>query len=346
MSENIKRCRICVLSESFPGISFDKEGICSYCNSFHEDRNSSASLAKCKMQLDELIRKNKAASRDYDAVIAYSGGKDSTYLLKLLVEKYALNPLAVTFDNGFLSSRTWVNISNVINYLNVDWVNYRLKPRLMNRIITTCMDKEIYPEYLTKYGSPICISCIRLIYNFAIRLAIEKRINLIFIGNSPGQMLCSDNEIIYRDNKIPFQLRRNLYKPLADEIGEDIYRYFMIDKDEYKDKCFPYIVNPYPVIGYDEKMIYSEISMMGWKKPNDVDPTSTNCVLNLLGIVEHYKKYNFHPYEYEISLLVRKRIISRDDALKRVEINPDTLSKEAEDIARKIRLAGCAGFAV
>ena len=29
---NIKRCKKCILPESFPHIEFDKRGVCNYCN--------------------------------------------------------------------------------------------------------------------------------------------------------------------------------------------------------------------------------------------------------------------------------------------------------------------------
>ena len=58
-----------------------------------------------------------------------------------------------------------------------------------------------------------------------------------------------------------------------------------------------------------------------------MDPNSSNCQLNSLGIINHKEKLNFHPYDYEMSMLVRLGIISRDEALKRVE-DPKNISSE------------------
>ena len=33
--ENLKRCCKCVLPETFPGISFNTEGVCNYCQNHH-----------------------------------------------------------------------------------------------------------------------------------------------------------------------------------------------------------------------------------------------------------------------------------------------------------------------
>jgi len=38
----------------------------------------------------------------YDIVVAYSGGKDSTFILDLLKSVYKLHILALTFDHGFV----------------------------------------------------------------------------------------------------------------------------------------------------------------------------------------------------------------------------------------------------
>ena len=49
----------------------------------------------------------------YDAIVAFSGGKDSSYTLKLLVEDYGLNCLAVTIDNGFISEGAFKNCRTI-----------------------------------------------------------------------------------------------------------------------------------------------------------------------------------------------------------------------------------------
>lgn len=55
------------------------------------------------------------------------------------------------------------------------------------------------------------------------------------------------------------------------------------------------------------------------------DPDSTRCRLKSLGIVKHKERYNFHPCDYEMSMPVRLNIVSRENALKRVE-DPDKFS--------------------
>ncbi len=159
---------------------------------------------------------------------------------------------------------------------------------------------------------------------------------MVMLGNSPGQLIQSENEIIYQDNMIPYALKKNLFKPLADKAGNEIYYYFLLDKQQYKTRPFPYTINPFPIIGYDEHTIYQTISKLGWKRPDDVDPNSSNCQLNSFGIVKHKKNLNFHPYDYEMSMLVRLGKISRDEALKRIEDPQNVTSILADKITDKL----------
>jgi hypothetical protein len=67
-----------------------------------------------------------------------------------------------------------------------------------------------------------------------------------------------------------------------------------------------------------------EIGAMGWEKPDDTDPNSTNCLLNALGIKVHKERFKFHPYAYELANLVRRGYMDREVAVTRLEEEPDS----------------------
>ncbi|MEK4043602.1 hypothetical protein NSU18_08040 [Paenibacillus sp. FSL H8-0048] len=318
----------CILPETFPEIHFDSEGVCHYCQEAEGQILFSAG-EHIQEKLENIIQVSKALEgSSYDALVAYSGGKDSTYLIKLLQERYQLSILAVTFDNGFMSETSFQNMRTVLNTLNVDHLIVKPGQGSLNQMFAESCVPHIYPDHLTKFGSGICISCIRMVSTMALRVAIEKHIPMVMLGNSPGQLIQSESELIYQDNKIPFGLRKNLFKPLVEQIGNDsLYDLLMLTPAEYKTKPFPYVINIFPIIGYDENVIYQEIRALGWRKPTDVDPNSTNCKLNSLGIKKHCETYHFHPYDFEMSMLVRQGIISREEALQRVQ-DPDRKSDE------------------
>ncbi len=115
-------CTRCVLDDKIPGISFNAEGLCSYCAAYDplvaEERYAPASRDR---YLQELVERIKIAGRNrpYDCLIGLSGGVDSSYALYAAKQR-GLRPLAVHVDNGWNSELAVKNIENLVRLLNVD----------------------------------------------------------------------------------------------------------------------------------------------------------------------------------------------------------------------------------
>jgi hypothetical protein len=73
------------------------------------------------------------------------------------------------------------------------------------------------------------------------------------------------------------------------------------------------------------------IEAYGWKRPNDLDPNSTNCLLNTFAAHVHIKQMGYHAYALELAGLVREGYLERDEALRRLEIpqTPELLTAVA-----------------
>ncbi len=67
-------------------------------------------------RFEELL-KNERGKHEYDVIMAYSGGKDSTYTMYLLSHNYGLKILAYTFDNGFISREALSNITRMCDVM-------------------------------------------------------------------------------------------------------------------------------------------------------------------------------------------------------------------------------------
>ncbi len=332
----MKRCIRCILPETFPDISFNEEGVCSICQEYERRDNKGVAMGILRNKFNEILEDGKKRAGQYDALVAYSGGKDSTYLIWKMKNEYNLRLLAVTMDNGFITRKTFDNIRTIVDQMNVDHIVFKPGFDVAKRIFTTSANNDIYPTSLLKVGSSVCISCIRMVTNISLKFAIEKKIPMIMLGNSPGQIIQSESEIMYQDNKIPYELKKSLFKPLGDKVGAEVYPYLMLDKEDYHTKPFPYTMSPFPIIGYDEKEIYRTIETLGWKRPQDVDSCSTNCQLNSYGIVKHCQKHNYHPYEYELSSAVRLGTLTREEAITRIEDSTELSYKLAVNVERKL----------
>ncbi|MBN1980932.1 MAG: hypothetical protein JW795_05335, partial [Chitinivibrionales bacterium] len=116
-----KRCAMCVLSASFPHITFDAQGVCSFCRNAMFHTLQKESILQAQSQILQLFDTRRGL-QGYDALVCYSGGKDSTYTLMLAVQHYRLKVLAFTLDNGFLPDQCFTNIRRTVDTLGVDHV--------------------------------------------------------------------------------------------------------------------------------------------------------------------------------------------------------------------------------
>lgn len=104
-------------------ISFDKEGVCDHCNTFHHSIlprwNPEGIHRNALSQLASKIKK-EGKRHDFDCLMGMSGGVDSSYLLYLAVEKMGLRPLVFHVDAGWNSQEAVNNIERMVDGLGLD----------------------------------------------------------------------------------------------------------------------------------------------------------------------------------------------------------------------------------
>ena len=115
MIKSLKRCKKCILPDTFPFIDFDNAGICNYCNNYVESyqKKSMNDLIK----LVEPFRNNNGSP---DVLLPYSGGRDSTYMLHIVKTKLGLNPVTFTYDWGMVTDLARRNIARACGKLGVE----------------------------------------------------------------------------------------------------------------------------------------------------------------------------------------------------------------------------------
>lgn len=110
----LKRCTKCVLPETMPFISFDDDGVCNYCHNY-KPRNH----PRPKEELFELIEPFRRPSGD-EVLVPFSGGRDSSYGLHLIVNELGLKPITYTYDWGMVTDLGRRNISRMSSKLGVE----------------------------------------------------------------------------------------------------------------------------------------------------------------------------------------------------------------------------------
>jgi NH3-dependent NAD+ synthetase len=311
------RCNHCVLSAAFPGIKFDENGVCNFCRDEILSTTGKEAVAKARSEVAALI--DKAAGQNaYDAVMCYSGGKDSTYTLKLAIEKYGLSVLAFTFDNGYLSSTALENIKKITDALNIDHLTFKPAKRIFDDIILASAFKRIYAPASLRRISSGCYACISIVNNMALQLALEKRAPFIVAGFTLGQIPA--NAIIYQNN---YEFLRDSRKQIVDRlqkhVGPKVQDYFTIaDSTIKKHSSYPHTINLLCLEQIQEDEIKDRIRPLGWREPDDVDGCSSNCRLNVFNNYVHQLKFGYSPYELELSHMIRSGLLDRDQALQKL----------------------------
>ena len=120
-SENehgLKRCTRCLLPETMPFISFDEEGVCSYCR----DYETRGSYLKGEKALEEFVSKYRSNSGDYDVLIGFSGGRDSAYGLDYIKNTLGLHPITFTYDWGMVNDLARRNQARVVGKLGIEHI--------------------------------------------------------------------------------------------------------------------------------------------------------------------------------------------------------------------------------
>ena len=111
---DLQVCKSGILNSNMPGIKFDKDGI----------SNISKNFKKFEMQplqaLEDKLNYHRSNNGSPDILVGFSGGRDSSYMLHLLKNKYEMNPIAVTYDWGMVTDLARRNQARICGALGVE----------------------------------------------------------------------------------------------------------------------------------------------------------------------------------------------------------------------------------
>jgi N-acetyl sugar amidotransferase len=171
----LKRCTRCLLPETHETIVFDEEGVCNICRQ-NEYKNTQIDWTTKKSQLDSLIETYRGRY-DYDCIIPFSGGKDSTWTLYYLVKEYGIKPLVVRFDHGFLRPNLIENTTRVLRKLGVDFHTFTPNWKIVQKLMLQ--------SFLEK--GDFCWHCHTGIFSYPMWVAIRYEVPLIFWGEPSAE---------------------------------------------------------------------------------------------------------------------------------------------------------------
>lgn len=309
----MKRCSRCILSEDYPNIEFDDKGVCNYCRKW-DVRWKDFDYEKSEAKLVEVLERAKSKKRKYDCLVPFSGGRDSSYVLYVIKEKYKLTPLAVTFNNTFISDYAYKNITNLVKRLNVDHVFLSYKPDRLKQ----------YYRCMIRDGGEFCSICTAGI-NYVITVYQRLyKIPLVIMGTSTRVDEQSPFEIT---STHPLYIKKVLKK---NHISSSEFDNFLIKKQyelsalekiKIKIQDSDYIsINLPDHIEWDNQQIQKVLDdELGWLTP-DTKADHIDCKFaNIKYFLKNKQIPNFIFKQQKFSQLIRDGQLTREDALSMLD---------------------------
>jgi len=171
----MKICTHCVMPHTAESLAFDEQGKCSVCSQI-EFKQTKIDWEKRRRDLDDLVAKYRG-KYDYDCIIPFSGGKDSTYTLWYLVEQLKLKPLVVRFDHGFLRPNLQECAERTFRRLGCDVLQFTPNWQIVRKLMF---------EALVRRGD-FCWHCHTGIFSYPMWVALKFNIPLVFWGEPDGE---------------------------------------------------------------------------------------------------------------------------------------------------------------
>ncbi len=228
-------------------------------------------------EMENLFRSVKLKERPYHAIVLFSGGKDSTILLKMAKEKYGLRTLAFSVMHPLVNETARRNMEEVTRKLHIDLI----KAYPDEEVYKKCVRQGILkgPEYgLSEFFG--CQICSFFHFWLPVRYAMKMDIPVILEGSDLSQ---TGEITYYQPGRIKEEARKGnkpfgrIHDLVLDALGED-YRGSIYDysAEEVLSDRYPTIISPFSFLDYDYRENFKEIETLGLMK-KDFRTIYTNC---------------------------------------------------------------------
>ena len=129
----LNKCKACGLPETYETIEFDTSNVCNICRQ-KEYKDEAIDWDDRQQKLTKLIEDHRG-KYEYDCIVPFSGGKDSTYTLLYLMREFKVKPLVVQFNHGFMRQTLLSNNQRTFKTLVVDVISFTPNWLLVKRLM-------------------------------------------------------------------------------------------------------------------------------------------------------------------------------------------------------------------
>lgn len=175
----MRACSKCLTTETADTITFRKpDGVCSVCIQVEKKFDGQIDWEKRKrdwlVMCAEATDRARALGSNYDVIVPFSGGKDSTYQLWYVCTQTALKPLVVRYNHWGYRPTLQANNTRTFRRLGVDVIDFQPNWRVV---------RELMVEALRRRGDT-CWHCHTGVYSYPMHVALQHRVPLVMWGES------------------------------------------------------------------------------------------------------------------------------------------------------------------
>ncbi len=318
----VQRCVKCTLPVTWETLYFDDEGVCNICRNW-ELKQDVVDWVDREKQLKQIVKDIKEQNNEYDCIVPFSGGKDSTFTLWAIVKKYGLKPLVVSFDHWFYRPRTIDNRKRTFKRLGVDVITFTPNWQIVRKLMV---------ESLIRKGD-FCWHCHAGVYTYAMQIAVKFRIPFLVWGEGGGEyegyfkLLGLEETDEWKFNRrIILGMRAEDMAGFIDVDLKDLAPYTYPTKEEL-DTIGAISLSLGNYIPWNQEKQTEIIKKeLGWQEdeveslyPNTLSFDKVECMFT--GIRDYIKllKRGFSRITHRTTIDIKQGKITRDEALKLID---------------------------
>lgn len=325
------------MDTSDPGIVFDEQGQCDYCNNFdatikpnwHTDARGEAQLQR----IADAIRAD-GKGRDFDCIIGLSGGLDSSYAAYVAKEKMGLRPLLFHVDAGWNTDQAVGNIEKLVDGLGLDLYTEVVNWEDVKRMQVAFLRSGIPDQDLVQDAA---------FFSGLYKFARQYKLKHIITGSNFSTECCREPEAWGGYLGIDKRLFGDIWAKCGD--GKPIDGFPLVDilvyKLWYQKLLGMKVHHPLNHVPYVKKDAEDELHRrFGWQRFQHKHHES-----RFTRFYEDYwlpRRFGFEKRRAHFSSLIMTGQMTRDEALARIakpEMDEHFLKQEFEYVAHKLDLS-------
>ncbi|MBF0226611.1 MAG: hypothetical protein HQK76_14240 [Desulfobacterales bacterium] len=306
-------CKRCICSSVTPYVEIRQDGICSKCIEY--DDYPKYNLEAFTKRMEEGFDSIRSQKIPYHAMVMFSGGKDSSYILNMAKNKYKLRTLAFAVIHPFVNDLSIRNMDTVASKLDVDLIKYKINENVVKKLMRYAVLEGHRYGLGELFG---CAICSHIYHMISLAFAIKMKIPYKLDGTDPTQSAISLPIYIEGHRLKSFHLGGrglgSIEKMCSDALGNE-YEGTIYDFNlhQFHDQEFPSKVSPFSFCGYDHEKNVKELVDNGILTIDESNPEKTNCDLLHFFSYVSFKRYDSHPYVKHFSQGLRKDVATLVD---------------------------------